>query len=507
MGHLHQGLKPLPTFAAVALAIALAGCGPGAAPAERPPVRIALHADPSSLDPHLQSESVAQSVLGNVYESLVTFDVDLGLKPSLAERWDNPDDRVWRFYLRPGVRFHDGRPLTTGDVVASLERARSHPESKSAGALVAIEEVRAVDPRIVEIRTATPYPILLNKLVFFYVLPAGGGEGTAAEISHPIGTGPYRLAAYLPAEERLRLRAFDEHWRGPPPAERVEYRFVADPEERVRLLLAGEVELINELPPEAVAAVSSDPRFRVAARSSLSVTYIQMNVAVPPFDDPRVRRAIDLALDRQALVDHTLHGQGQPVGQMVSPDVFGYAPDLEAATRDLAAARRLLAESGHPDGLELTLEHRAGREVEPIREQLAEAGIRVTAVARPWSEMYPRLQSGEVPFYFGSWVCNTGDASDLLDQKVHSQDLDSGYGASNSNRYSNPELDRLIEEIGNRLDMMQRRGLLQRALRRLAEERAFLPLFTPFELYGVSRGVAWTPRQDERVYGFEVRRE
>jgi ABC-type transport system substrate-binding protein len=120
--------------------------------------------------------------------------------------------------------------------------------------------------------------------------------------------------------------------------------------------------------------------------------------------------------------------------------------------------------------------------------------------------MYPRLQSGEVPFYFGGWVCTTGDASDLFDHKVHSEDLERGYGSSNSNRYHHPELDRLIEESGRLLNMVQRREILQQALDQLATGRAFLPLYAPFELYGVRQGITWTPRHDERIYAFEMMR-
>ena len=468
------------------------------------PLRIALHGDPSTLDPHLQAEAIAQSVLGNFYDTLVTFDAEMRLVPALVERWESPDDLVWRFYLRQGVRFHDGRPLTSADAVASLERARSHPRSKQAGALVPIDGIRVVDERVFEIATATPYPILLNKLAFLYIVPQDSGE----EILRPVGTGPYRLARTgLPEPgEPLLLEASPDHWRGPAPEPEVELFFVADPGERLRRLEDGEVDFIDEVPPEAVASLAARDDLQVKWRTSLTVAYLQMKVAEVPFSDPRVRQAVDLALDRQALVRSILDGEGQPVGQMVSSNVFGYAPDLEPVERDLEAARRLLAEAGYPDGFTATLELRAGRQAEPIRDQLAEAGIRVELVERPWSEMYPRLQSGAVAFYFGSWVCLSGDASDLLDQKIHTRDLERGYGPSNSNGYSNPEIDRLIEDSGRRLDMVQRREILKQALRRLAADRAFLPLYTPYVLYGARRSLVWTPRQDEQIYAFEMRR-
>lgn len=484
--------------------LALLGCAGSPASqsaADRPPLRIALHGDPSSLDPHLQSEVVAQSVLGNVYEGLVAFDVNMSLVPTLAERWENPDDLTWRFHLRSGVRFHDGRALTAADVVASIERMRRHPRSQGAGYVVAVDSVAAVDATTVEVRTAQPYPILLNKLAYVAIVPDPAPE----QIDRPIGTGPYRLVDVEPGV-RVRLESFDEHWRGPPAEPRVEIFFVSDRRERLRRLLAGEVDLINDLSARDVGELETHPGLRVEARTSLGVDYLQVNPTLPPFDDPRVRRALDLALDRRALVEEVLLGQGQPVGQMIGPDVFGYDPSIAPPERDLATARRLLAEAGHADDLELTLEYRAGRPIEPLVRQLGEAGVRVTAVDRPWSEMYPRLTSGVVSFYYGGWVASSADASDLLDHKVHSPDPARGYGRANSNRYRNPEIDALIEQIAGVASMEQRRGLLQKAIGRLSHDHVFLPLYTPYELYGVRAELRWQPRQDARVYAVEMHR-
>jgi peptide/nickel transport system substrate-binding protein len=486
--------------ALVVLACLSAGCAEEPAP-PRAPLRIGVHGDPSSLDPHLQSEVIAQWVLGNVYDTLVAFDVNMGLEPWLAERWENPSERVVRFHLRAGVSFHDGRPLTAADVAFSLERARRHPRSRSASALVGIEEVRVVDARTLELHTAAHYPILLNKLAFLHVVPAGSPE----EIDRPVGTGPYRLTSYEPGRRAV-LEAYAEHWRGAPAAPRVEYWFVSDPGARLERLLAGELDLAGGGAPGGGAPREGAPGFRVLSRSGLVVTYLQVNPAAPPFSDPRVRRALDLALDREALVRETLRGHGLPVGQMVSPNVYGYAPELAPPPPDRDEARRLLAAAGHGGGLELILELREGQgSPEPIRRQLAEVGVRLALVERPWSEMYPRLQSGVVPFYLGGWVCTSGDASDFLDMKAHSHDPERGYGASNSNRYSDPLLDALVEQAGT-MRMEARLEVLKRALRMLAGEHVFIPLYTPSDLYGAREDLRWTPRQDGRIYAFEMER-
>lgn len=477
------------------------------AAAEDATVRVALHGDPSSLDPHLQAEVIAQAVLGNIYEPLVIFDRAMRPRPLLAESWTNPDELTWRFRLRPDLRFHDGRPLGVADVVASLERVRNHPRSRQSGSLVAVDDVVAIDDRHVEVRTHAPYAILLSKLAFVAILPADAPE----VIETPVGSGPYRFAGRFAGRSsdggpgRVRLEKVPGHRRGDGAPAVVEYVFVADRDERIEGLLGGRFDLVDELALGDVGQVQARESLRLEALTSLAITYLQIDRTRPPFDDRRVRLAVHLALDRQALVDEVYGGYARPAGQMVSQNVFGHDPDLEPARRDLAGARLLLEEAGYGDGLRVELEAREGRPAtEHLRRQLAEAGIEVTVVERPWSEMYARLQQGEVGFYLGGWVCTSGDAGDLFDAKVHSPDPELGYGRANFVGYSDPELDRLIERANAARTLSQRGRLLRRALRLLREELVYLPLYSPEEVYGVRRRIRWTPRPDGRIYGLEL---
>jgi peptide/nickel transport system substrate-binding protein len=482
----------------------LAACAPQAPPAPERPLRIAVHSDPLSLDPHFKNEVLTYSILANVYETLTDFGANMRIRPALAERWENPDEITWRFVLRPGVRFHDGRELGAADVVASLERARRHPRSNFSSYLVAVDEVRAVDRRTVEITTLRPYPILLNKLAFVAIVPAD--QRDADEIRQPIGTGPYRLTAYRPGE-KVELSAFAGYRSGAAAEPRVEFVTIADPEQRLALLLAGEVDLVHHLRPEDVDRLGQAEGCRLLSSDSLVVEYLSLRTSKPPFSDPRVRRAIDLAIDRRQLVDTALGGQAEPLGQMAGINVFGYDPEIEPPERDLDQARALLAEAGYPDGLDLEIELRLGRPVDVLGEQLAEAGIRVRPTARPWPEMYRRLDDDQVDFYLGGVLAITADASDIFDSIVHSRDPDKGYGQSNHLRYSNPELDRWIEESGRNLDMIDRRSTLQRGMRLVAEDRGFLALYAPRGLYGVRDGVEWQPRIDGMLIAYEMRRE
>ncbi len=486
------------------LAAILFACAPPAEPPAPPrPLRIAVHSDPLSLDPHFKNEVLTYSILSNVYETLTDFGVNMRVRPALAERWENPDDVTWRFVLRPGVRFHDGRELAAVDVVASLERARSHPGSNFSSYLVAVDEVRAAGERTIEITTERPYPILLNKLAFVAIVPADAPA--ADEIRRPVGTGPYRLTAFRPGEAVV-LAAFDGYRLGGAAEARVEFVPVPESAERVERLLRGEVDLAYQLRPEDGERLAVAECCRVLSRDSLLVEYLSLRTEREPFSDPRVRQAIDLAIDRRRLVDEALRGQGEPLGQMAGVNVFGYDPEILPPERDLDRARALLAAAGYPQGLDLEVELRQGRRFAELGEQLAEAGIRVTARPRPWPEMYRRLQDDEVDFYLGGVLAITADASDIFDSLVHSRDAEKGYGQSNFLSYDNRELDRWIEESGRNLDMLDRRSTLQRGMRLVAEDRGYIALYAPRMLYGVGAGVDWQPRIDGMLIAYEMRR-
>ena len=492
--------RSLAALLATAL-LAGAGCKPDAPPSG--PLRIALYSDPLTLDPHRRNELLTFAVLRNLYEALTEFDAGAKVGPGLAESWENPTDLRWVFRLRHGVRFHDGRELTAEDVRFSFERARTHPESNVGSYLVSIEKVQVVNRYTVEVTTTQPYPILLNKLAFVLIVPAGSPD----EIDAPVGTGPYRLETYSPGK-RLALVAFPEYWGGAPTEPRVEFLPEPDLAARLELLTSGRVDILQEPGPENLERIRVAPGCRVLAQDSLGSIFVLLRSDRPPFSDPRVRQAIDLALDRRALVEKVLHGEGTPLGQMVSQNVFGYASGLEPRQADLAEARRLLGAAGYPDGLDLELNYRPGRseEASGVREQLAAAGVRVKLVEVPWAELFKRLLAGDVGFYLGGWFCLSADASDLFDAMAHTRDPLRGYGASNFNRYSNPELDRMIEESSRNLDLLDRRRSLESCQRLLMSDLNFIPLYSPSVIFGVRKDIEWNLRRDGLILVKSIRR-
>jgi peptide/nickel transport system substrate-binding protein len=489
-------------FGGLLLAVC-AACSPGHE-ITQPALRIAVHSDPLALDPYRHNEALTFSLLRNVFEPLTSFDARMQVGPSLATSWENPDDSTWIFHLRPGVRFHDGQPFGAPDVVWSLNRARLPEASSFASYLVSVANVRAIDDLTLMITTKGPYPILLNKLAFVAIVP----RGSPVPIERPVGTGPYEFVSFAPGKG-LALEAFDGYWGVPPEERQVEFVPVADRAERLRLLEERAVDVAQDPGQASADRLTEAMGLRLVRGDGLLVIYLLLRHDRPPLDDLRVRQAIDLAIDRQGLVEELWRGYATPVGQLVSRNAFGYSNALVAPARDLERARALLTAAGHPDGLDLEVEFRADRETvaAALARQLAEAGIRVRATGSPWAELFPRLRDGGLrQAYIGGVLAASADASDVFDGMVHSRDPARGYGDNNHAGYRNEMLDKLIEESGSTLDMLSRRHLLEECSALLAKDSVYLPLFAPYTLYGARQEILWQPRLDGWILASGVTR-
>ena len=486
--------------AIVSLSVLLAACGGSAGPGT-PPLRIAIYDRPRSFDPHQESEFLSFEVASHVYEGLTRMDRDLKVEPALAERWESPDALTWRFRLRPGVRFHDGRALTAEDVVASLERARSHPRSDWSSYLVAVERVQALDALTVEISTRRPYSLLLQKLAYILIVP----RDAPADIERPVGTGPYRLLAPQ-SKTRLVLHAFEGYW-GERPAEAVVHFEIEPSLERALALGDGQQpDIVLAVGPQAAGFIERAPGYHLVTRSGITTDYLQLRISRPPFSDIRVRRAVHVGLDRDALVRDLLGGRGRAESQLVSPAVFGHDPSVPAVKRDVPEARRLLAAAGYAAGLDVEFEFRQGRRADALVAQLAQIGIRAHARPQPYPDLSRRLQADDVAMYYGGAMASTGDASDLLDSLVHSRTPERGLGENNMVGYRNLALDGLIEAASRQSAMSERRATLQQCLRMALDDLSLVPLVSPEDIYGVREGIRWAPWLDGRVLAADVRR-
>ena len=431
---------------------------------------------------------------GNVLEPLVELDGQQRPVPALAERWYTPDERTWVFELRHGVRRHDGREVDAAQVVEAY-RALSRRAGPGRTLFRPLVSLEALASDRVEVRTREPYGPLLHQLLLAALTYAG-------DRSAPVGTGPYRVAERGP--QGLTLVAADAR----ATIRRVRFTFVTDGSERARRLLEGQAHLALDVPAAAAEDLRRAPGHRLAVARGLRLVFLGFDCLSPalpgsperpnPFRDPRVRRAVALAVDRQRIVAEALHGLGLPAPDLLDPEA--QAPRGLPLRPDPEAARRLLAEAGYAAGFEVPLEYTLGRVrdagpvAEAVTRDLARVGVR--AVPQPETDLLARLEQGQPRFFLSRVQLEGPNVGGYYDLFLHTRG--DGHGAYNGG-YSDPEMDALLEAAERQLRPEQRAPLLRALAERVRSEVPLVPLAVPDELWGADRRLAFEPRRDRRL--------
>lgn len=494
-------------MALLALLLALAGCRQ-----ERRLVqifKIGLEAEPVTLDPHLNGESATWTVLGNMFEGLVGFDREMRIIPLLAESWENPDEHTWLFRLRRDVLFHNGDLFTSDDAVYSLLRARNHTRSIIQTALTGVSGITAKDPYTIVINTIDPNPILLNKLVSVYMLSKKAAQASDDSIlaGKPVGTGPYQFEKWE-KQAGVTLVKNAGYWGKPALVERVIFKEVRLRQERGKALLSGEVDLIRGVPSDAFDSIRRDSRTKLILGPGLTVSYLGFDLTgkCPAFRELRVRQAVYAGIDIEDIIRRQMHGYGTASGQLVSPGIFGYNPEIIRPPCDTAKAKILLQMAGYKKGFAVTLDvpENAKGVGEDIALALDKIGIRVSLAITPWGAFYKKITKGQSAFFLVGWNCTGGDASDFYDACLHSPNRVLGYGSANLGKYSSRRMDFLIEQSNQTIYPRQRQIYLQDIMKLAMDELPLIPLYTQDTFYGGRKEIMWTPRLDERIYAAEI---
>jgi len=484
-------------------------CGPAA---DERRVTVGFGDHPVTLDPHLHNNNLTWSVLSSFCDPLVEFSPEMVLQGALAERWERTGPTTWRFELRGSVPFHRGGTLSAADVVASIERVRTHPRSPLRYLLAGVARAVAADDRVVVVETDRPVPDLLNRLAFVAIIPRR--IAAEREIASPEGTGPYRFLG-RGASGSIEAEAF-AGWRGRPPIRRVAFVFDEGSEAAAARFLAGKLDVLHLLPEELVGEVRKTPGLRVEPQSSLGVQILAVyprnatGTASLALADPRVRRAMLLALDRQGWIDRLARGRTTVASQYVHPVVFGHDTSIAPAPYDPALARKLLAEAGYGRGFDAVLGHTRMQAAvaQSIAEDLARIGVRVTLLPARAGELTELAVTGRISLQLFQWACGTGDASDFLNRFVPilgeaAERTKLGYWG-----LSDPRLETLVVAATGEIDPERRRALLQQAQREMLRALPMLPLTLRYANRGVSSRVEVVDRYDERqvVASFRWRR-
>ena len=455
---------------------------------------VAVRADITGVfpEPPTQSESFTLELFSNVLEGPFRLDANLAVKPALVSTWRNPDDRTWVFRLREGVRFSDGTPLTSADVVASLRAAVEKP-FPTASFLSAIGKVEANGPLEFRVTTREPSAILPSYLTAAFVISA---RALAQSPVLPVGTGPYVYSGRKRGREIFLTR---NPFHDPPaPFDEVRLRVLPDPDDRVAALLAGSVDIADNIPLEAVDRLSRESGLVALARPGIRVLYLAPRVDRRPFSDRRVREALDLAFDRDELNARVYRGRGTPASQPVPVAVAGYDAAIPVVRADRERARALVRAASGGAGLDVVLDAPSDRYLNDValaleaKRQMELAGFRVTVRTRPKAEYFPFLERGEAQLYLFGWGCDTLEAGDVLNGAFRSR-APSGERNDNYQGLADAEIDRATDEAGRAQEADERLSQLRTAMNRIRAIRAAIPLVVMPETIAFSKRISWSP--------------
>jgi peptide/nickel transport system substrate-binding protein len=492
---------------------------------------IGIGADVTAIDPHYHNVTPNNNVAAHIFDYLVLRDERQKPIPGLAESWRTIDPLTWEFKLRKGVSFHDGSEFTAADVVASIERVPRVPNSPSPFTAYTkqIKEMVVVDPYTIRFRTAAPYPLMPTDMTQVAIISAKAAKASTEDFNSgraAIGTGPYKLVRYVKGD-RIELARFDGYWGGKTPWDKVTLRLLPNDASRVAALLAGDVQAIEYVPTSDVARIRADKRLNLYKVIADRLIYLHMDsdrdvspfvtdktgkpLAKNPLKDPRVRKAISKAINRNAIVDKVMEGEAVAAGQLLADGMFGSTRNLKVEPYDPAGAKKLLSEAGYPDGFGLTIHAPNNRYVndakiaQAVAQMLTRIGIATKVEAMPSATYFPQATDLKFSFLLVGWSSGTGEASSSLKALLATYNRDKGFGTANRGRYSNPRVDALLEQALATVDDPKREALLQRATEIAIDDTGIIPLHFQVNLWATRNGITYLPRTDENTLAHKFR--
>ncbi len=448
-------------------------------------------AEPKSLDPHVATSLNDFRILVNVYEGLVRFrDGTLQPEPALASRWEISDDgRRYTFRLRENVRFHDGTAFDADAVKFNFERMlrQDHPFHHTGPFPLSfffdkVDTIEVIDRHTVALHLAEPFAPLLSNLAYptgLMVSPAAVRHHGIGYGRRPAGTGPFRFVEWEP-RRRVMLERNPDYWNEPARPRMLVFRPLTDPMTRVAELMANGIDIATELSPDNVALLRHDPRFRVYEQTGPHLWFVILNTRTEPFRDARVRRAVNYAIDKQALVEHVLQNTATvAAGPVPRAFAWAYNEQVKPYPYDPEHARFLLREAGLADGVTVSLlvpTSGSGmlapvQMAAAIQGNLAEVGMNVRIETYEWNTFLAKVNkglAGRGDMAEMAWMTNDPDTLPYL--ALRSQ-ATPGHGGFNSGYYENPRVDALIEQARTTTDRDER-ARLYRELQQIVHQDA-----------------------------------
>lgn len=493
----------------IAVILGTAGCSgsssPASSQAKEKTLVVAFDSDVPTLDPHMHNEPNAITLNWHIFDSLLYLTKDLKIVPGLAESYEQKDDLTWVFKLKKGVKFHNGEDFNADAVKFSLERVLD-PKQKSpqVGNISTIKTVTVIDPYTVEIKTKEPYVLLPQRLFYLSIVPPKYvkevGDKVFAE--KPVGTGPYKFVEWKKGEQVV-LAANKDYFKGAPKIDKVTFRIIPEMATEVAELQSGGVDIARMIPPDMLGQLQGNNKLAVQSTPLLRVFYLGMDTRKKPFDDVKVRKAMNYAVDVETIVKKIFNGKALRSPAGVNPNQFGFDNTIKPYPYDPEKAKALLKEAGYPDGFEIEIHNFTpgiGQQiVNAVISDLAKVGIKAKEKFYPEQTSFVEKQrAGELPFRLAQWGSySVYDADGILQPLLHK---DGVYGKY----FNTPELDSLINAGRTTKDQEKRKEIYSKAQQLIHEQAPWVFLFSPMDNQVYNSKLNFPARADERILAYEI---
>ncbi|MSP98240.1 MAG: ABC transporter substrate-binding protein [Betaproteobacteria bacterium] len=496
-------------------------------PAHAATLKWAAQNDILTMDTHSQNHATTNGILQHVYEGLVRFDKKFVVEPALATSWQFVSPTQVRFNLRKGVKFQDGSTFTADDVVFSYTRIMQ-PQGTMQIYVSGVKEVKKIDDHTVDLILSGPNPVLLKNLVDFRIMSKiwcvknksenvqdykAKEESFASRNAN--GTGPYLLKLWEP-DRRVVMQANTGWWdKLDGNVTEVIYTPIRADATRVAALLSGDVDILTDLPTQDVARMRTDPKLKILDGAEVRTIFIGLDQFADelkysnikgknPFKDIRVRKALNLAVDREAIRRVTMRGLSVPAALMIPPGVHGYTTELDkVAPVDVEGAKKLLTEAGYPSGFEFTLDCPNNRYVndEEICQALvgmwAKVGLKVRLVAQNMGPFIAKIQNFDMSAYMLGWGVANFDGNYTLFSLLHTK-TSGAAGSFNLGRVNDTKLDNLIDSMNTEMDAKKRDVMLRDALVITRDQYYYVPLHHQMRPWAMKKNISTVYKADDR---------
>ena len=498
-----------------------------AAPAQAVPLKWAAQNDVITLYPHSQNHATTNGIMQHVYEGLVRYDKKYNVEPALATAWQYVTPTQLRFTLRKNVKFHDGSPFTADDVVFSYGRIMQ-PQGTKQIYVAGVKEVKKVDDYTVELILSGPNPVLLKNLVDFSIMSKAWSAKNKSENVQDFkakeetfasrntnGTGAYLLKTWEP-DKRIVMEANAGWWdKREGNVSEVIYTPIKSDSTRVAALISGDVDIVTDLPVQDVDRLRKEPKLKILDGAEVRTIFIGMDQVSDelkysnikgknPFKDLRVRKALNLAVDRDTIRRVTMRGLSMPAGIMVAPGVHGHAKDIDLPLKvNVAEAKKLLTEAGYPNGFEFSLDCPNNRYVndERICQALVgmwgKIGLKVNLLAQSMPIFIAKIQNFDMSAYMLGWGVPNFDGNYSLVSLLHTKTTGAA-GSFNLGRISDAKLDKIIEAIDVETDVKKRDAMLREALLITRDQYYYVPLHHQMRPWAMKKNVTTVYSPDDR---------